>query len=90
MAKKTVVIDNREFECHINSEFCGHACAVSIYEVVRPSWKIFRTTYRAYKVFWIDEFPSVKEGIQKMVKIYLNEENEENKIRLKWKELNED
>ena len=80
-------VKNREFEVYLSSEFHGHMCCVSIYEIVRPTWKIFRTTYRAYKTFWISDFETIKEGVCAMIDSYIIDEEEERLINEKWNEV---
>lgn len=87
MAKIDVRREHRLFECHYSSEFSGRMCAVSIYEVVRPTWKIFKSTYRKYITFWVDDYETVKKGIVAMVEGYLDDENENEKIKEKWGNL---
>lgn len=87
MAKIEVRKEHRLFECHYSAEFNGHMCAVSIYEVVRPTWKIFKTSYRKYTTFWVDDYATVKEGIIAMVDGYLKDEQENEKLNEKWSNL---
>ena len=82
-----VSIKNREFEVYLSSEFHGYMCCVSIYEIVRPTWKIFRTKYRTYKTFWISDFGTIKEGVCAMIDSYIIDEEEERLINEKWKEI---
>lgn len=81
----TINFDEREFECHYSPEMGGSMCAVSIYEVVRPKWKIFRTTYRAYKTFWVMDYETIRRGIISMVRIWLEEEEFERKCAEAWR-----
>lgn len=87
MAKIDVRREHRLFECHYSSEFSGRMCAVSIYEIVRPTWKIFKSAYRKYITFWVDDYETVKKGIVAMVEGYLDDEKENEKIREKWGNL---
>lgn len=82
-----VQANGRIFQCYYGAEYGGRMCAVSIYEVVRPKWKIFRTSYRAYKTFWVEDYHSIKGGISRMVRIFLQEENDESKRWQKWEEM---
>lgn len=82
--KKIIEKEGRTFECHLSSEFQGSMCVVSIYEVVRPSWRIFRTSYQSTKSFWIDEYDTIMQGVEKMVDYLLAYEKEEAKRRAKW------
>ena len=84
---RNIIYGGREFEVYLSSEFRGRMCEVSVWEVVHPNRKIFRTKYRCYKTFWIDDFETIKEGIYSILDAYLREEEEENLIEAKWKEV---
>lgn len=62
-------------------------CVVSIYEVVRPSWKIFRTSYQDSKSFWLSDYNTITQGVEKMVECLLAREKEEEERRIKWEAL---
>lgn len=85
---RNIIFGGREFEIYLSSEFSGRMCAVSIYEVVRPNWKIFRTKYRAYKTFWVNDFKTVKEGMYAMIDDYIKDEQESKLIQEKWENDN--
>ena len=58
--KKT--FKERQFELNVWFEF---GCAwVSMYEVVRPTWKLFRTRYIDKRIRFLEEFDSVEEAIE--------------------------
>lgn len=86
---KPVIVkrDNRIFECYCASKYNAKVCEVLIYEVVRPKWKIFRTKYRSFKAFWIDDFPTIREGVESRVDKYLHDEWKEQAITAKWEEI---
>ena len=84
---RNVLYGGREFEVYLSSECCGKMCEVSIYEVVHPNRKFFRTKYRCYKTFWISDFETIKEGIYSVIQRYLIDEEEENLIKAKWNEV---
>lgn len=84
---RNILFGGREFEVYLTPEVSGKMCAVSIYEVVRPSWKIFRTKYRTYKTFWLSDYATIKEGIYACIDGYLANEEEEKEISNKWKEV---
>ena len=81
-----IKVKDREFEVYLSSEFQGHMCCVSIYEVM-PNRKIFKKKYRCYKTFWISHFETLKEGVYAMINSYIIDEEEANLINDKWKEL---
>lgn len=83
---KIIKINGRTFECHYSPEFHGVMCAVSIYEVVRPTWKIFRTSYKAYKTFWVNDYETIYKGIVAMVVAYLEDEADKEYLYNKWLE----
>lgn len=84
---RNIIFGGREFEVYLSSEFSGRMCAVSIYEVVRPNWKIFRTNLPTYKSFWISDYATIKEGVYAMLESYLADEAEDKEICDKWKEV---
>ena len=84
--KKVVEMNGRTFECDYSPELSGEMCAVAIYEVVRPSWKIFRVRYCKYVTFWVTDYETLTEGITNMVKLYLDEEEHQNEISKIWSE----
>lgn len=86
---RNVLCGGREFEVYLSSECSGRMCEVSVYEVVHPNRKFFRTKYRCYKTFWISDFETIKEGIYFIINDYLHDEEEENLIEAKWNEVQE-
>ena len=82
-----ILFGGREFEVYLSPEVSGKMCAVSIWEVVHPNRKIFRTKYRCYKSFWVSDFETIKEGIYAMINSYIIDEQEENLIEAKWSEV---
>lgn len=80
--KKYVVVGNREFYCWCEGAFSGKMCCVNIYEYYHR--KLFKNKYRAYKTFWVDDYDTIEEGMRDMVKAYIKEEEEENKLTAKW------
>ena len=85
---RNIIFGGREFEVYLSPEFSGKMCAVSIYEVVRPNWKIFRTKLPCYKSFWISDYPTIKEGVYAMLENYLADEAEDKEIKRKWERDN--
>lgn len=84
--KITICKDGRTFEAHVGSIGTGLA-EVSFYEVVRPSWKIFRTNFWHfhYSSFFVQDFPTIIEAIQTCLDKGLEIEAEEKEISEKWK-----
>ncbi len=75
--------EGRTFECRAYSIGCA-MCEVSIYEVVRPNWKIFRTKYRDTYYFSVDDFDTIKEGVEIGVEQLLKEELHAKEVAKKW------
>lgn len=82
--KQIVTIEGRTFECHYGAELSGKMCGVNIFEVKRPKWKIFRTTYQDQCTFWVDDYESIQEGVRQMVMRFLAREQEANARYEKW------
>ena len=73
--KRTVTLKSgRTFELSANMDFHGAMICYSIDEVVRPSWKIFRTKYRDSGMFWLADFDSVEDGLLRQLAKYLDSE----------------
>ncbi len=87
MKRLPIVLDNRKFEVKVVPELSGCMVNVSIYEVTRPNWKIFRCSYRGCKTFWVTDYETITEGVVSMVKRFLEEEALEQGIILKWEEF---
>ena len=83
--KKVIVARGRNFICHYNAIFGGKMCDVSIWEIVRPTWKIFRCKYRDGFSFWIENYETIAQGVEKAVYLYLAKEDREKAIIEKWK-----
>lgn len=82
--KTTIIKQGRTFECYPSAECGGKMCMVNILEVVRPTWKIFRTSYKDSRGFWIDDYDTLQEGIDKMLDHFLQWEQEEAERKEKW------
>ena len=63
----TVIKNGKTFECECTPELGGAMCGVAIYEVKRPTWRIFRRAYRGYKTFWINDYNTITNGVVGMV-----------------------
>lgn len=84
--KRTYTINNRTFNCYIKP--LGRALIeVSVWEVVRPTWIIFRTRYMGNKSFFDTDYPSIFLGVVAMIDKCVAEEKEENERVAKWREF---
>lgn len=85
MAKHiTLTMNNRTFECYYCSELGGKMCSVTFCEVVRPTWKIFRTTLYDTSSFWVDNYATIRDGIGTCLSHLLDEEAKNNERNKKW------
>lgn len=84
--KREVLYGGRLFETYCTSQFSGHMCSVSIYEVIHPNRKIFRCKYRDTISFWVNDYETIKEGIYQCIEQYIQKEKEDNEIIKKWEE----
>jgi hypothetical protein len=87
MKRLPIVLNNRNFEVEVVPELRGSMVSVTIYEVTRPKWKIFRCSCRCYKTFWVTDYDTITEGVVSMVQKFLEEEVFEKGIILKWKQF---
>lgn len=76
------------FECKVKPGFPGEVC-VTISEVVRPSWKFFRTKFCADTCFNIDDYDTIYEGVYHAVRLYHRKKWAESEKQEKWKEFEE-
>ena len=89
MESRNVIFGGREFEVYLESQYSGSMCVVTIGEVVRPKWKIFRTKYRDTRSFWIGDYETIKQGMYATIDSYIKEEEEYAKRMAKWNEAKE-
>lgn len=86
MSSKVIIKkDNRIFEAYVSSVF-PNVVDVSFYEVIRPSWKIFRTKFFPFYStnFYFSEFEVIEEGIKFSLNKALEKEAEEKAKMTKW------
>ena len=86
MSSKVIIkTDDRIFEAYVSSVF-PNVVDVTFYEVVRPSWKIFRTKFFPYYStnFYFSEFEAIEEGIKFSLNKALEKEAEEKAKMTKW------
>ena len=86
MSKKVIIKkDNRVFEAYVSSTF-PNVVEVTFYEVVRPSWKIFRTKFFPYysTEFYSSKVETIEEGIKYSLNKALAKEAEEKAKMTKW------
>ena len=79
----------RQFECHISDVLgCGSFVEVSAWEVrpVRKWWQS-RTRYFGSKCFWVDDFDTIKAGIDSVLAKLMEEEAEDLARRKKFEEF---
>ena len=87
--KDTVYCDDRTFETVTVMEagFHGEMATVHIYEVVRPTARFFRTRWLDSKSFWISDFPTIDDGVLRMVERVVNKERADAATREKWNDF---
>lgn len=85
----TIVCDGRTFEVVTVMEagFGGAMAGAHIYEVVRPNWKFFRTRWIDTKNFWVSDFPTIADGVLRMVERVVEKEVADKELRQKWAEF---
>lgn len=84
--KITICKDGRTFEAYVGSIGAGLA-EVSFYEVIRPSWKIFRTKFFPFhnSHFFVEDYPTIIEAVQACLDEGFQIETNEKEISEKWK-----
>ena len=85
--KMTIRHENRTFEAYVKNLGFGGLANVSFYEVVRPTWKIFRTKFfpLGSSDFWIDDYENISLAVQDCLHECLDEEAHEKELEEKWK-----
>lgn len=80
--------DNRTFEAYVNMSY-SNIVDVSFYEVIRPTWKIFRTKFFPFYSTWfyIKDYNSIMDGVETCLTEGFHEEALEQSIENKWKEF---
>ena len=79
--------NERQFELDVWFEF---GCIwVSMYEVIRPTWKLFRTRYIDKRIRFLEEFDSVEEAIEDAFASMISKIKTEEETRKKIKEFEE-
>lgn len=89
--KVTICRDNRTFEAYVNSLGLGLA-EVSFYEVVRPTWKIFRTKFFPFdsSTFFVDDYETILLAVQDCLRECLADEAHDKERVEKWKSFEKD
>ena len=84
--KITICKNGRTFEAYVGS-LGGGLAEVSFYEVVRPSWKIFRTKFFPFHSsgFFVQDYPNIIVAVSACLDKGFEEEAEEKEISEKWK-----
>lgn len=82
--KYTIKYEYRTFQ--FNLKPCGNAIVdYTLWEVVRPSWILFKKNYLKTGFFWIDENSDIENCLYGQLRSYLRKEAEtENKAKV-WK-----
>lgn len=88
--KVVITKNNRTFNCEVAPELSGAMASVMVYEVVRPHWIIFKSTYHGSRTFWLSDYPTIKDGVNAVVDFYLDKEKYDQMLNNKWKELDND
>ena len=77
----------KQFELNVWFEF---GCVwVSMYEVIRPTWKLFRTRYIDKRIRFLEEFDSVEDAIEDAFTSMISKLKTEEEVRKKIKEFEE-
>ena len=90
MAKTVIFRNNRFFDVYVTPIGAGMA-EISIYEVVRPKRKLFRTKFFPFhscSVF-IEDFPTITAALFDCVDAGLRKEERTKKLEKMWKDFEE-
>ena len=76
----------KQYEITVNiDEF--NAIWISVSEVIRPTWKIFRTRYIDHRIKFVEEYESVENAISIAFSQIMLQEKKEEETRNKIKEF---
>lgn len=78
--------NGRLFEASVGS-IGSHLAEVTFYEVVRPTWKIFRTKFfpLGSRIFSLDDYGNIMDGVRSCLLRLIAEEEHDLRIAEKWK-----
>lgn len=84
--KMQIAENGRVFEAFVGSMGC-HLIEVTFYEVVRPTWKIFRTKFFPFgsRMFSVDEYENIIDGVRSCLLRVIAEEEHDKEVMEKWK-----
>lgn len=84
--KIQIAENNRLFEANVVS-IGRHLVEITFYEVIRPSWKIFRTKFFPLnsKIFSVDDYENIIDGVRSCLLRVIAEEEHDQKVVEKWK-----
>lgn len=82
---------DRTFEIKIipTVGFCGTMADVSVREVIRPNWKLFRTRKIYCSSFWVYDYPDLEVAAKRMLDFALEKEEDEKALHKKWSDWEE-
>ena len=82
--------NGKEFRLTVATDLGGAVISVSIEELTRPNWKIFRYSYRCKKHRWLHDFESVADIVEDVMTDYLGSvrDDEEQIKKIKFFEEN--
>ena len=77
----TMAINNHDFEIYVSPpQYGASMIEITIWEVVRPTWKIFRCRYFGSRTLWLtdlkEEKIDLREGIRRAIVSKLHEQEE--------------
>lgn len=67
--------------------FHGAMASAHIYEVIRPSWKFFRTRWLDTVSFWVSDYDTIAEGVEMMLCRFLDKEYNDKETMKKWEDF---
>ena len=86
--KVTICRNNRTFEAYVSS-IGFHMAEISFYEVVRPSWKIFRTKFLPFHSasFYVSDYDSIIDAVGCKLDNGFRIEAKDKAVQDKWQEF---
>ena len=76
--------NGKEFKLTVSTDCGGAIISVSINELTRPNWKIFRYSWKCTKHRWLHNFESIADIVEDVMTDYLssvkNDEEQRKKI----------
>ncbi len=84
--KRTIIYKGYDLEVRVNPD-CHKMALVTVREIVRPTWKIFRTRYLGSGTFWVEDYKTIEDGALAIIEHIIQKMEKDDEIAKKWKDF---